>query len=179
MTSHLLKTLREVLMDAVHVSFDFFKVLIPISIAMKILAELDWIRYLALPLEPVMQLTGLPADLGIAWASGTATLETALAGVPTVVSYRVAPFSALVGRLLIKVKWVSLTNLIMQKELFPELLQERATGEMMASQLAAWLDIPPQIEAVRAELAELRRRCEEPGSAARAAEKLLEALKEN
>ena len=50
MTSHLLKTLREVLMDAVHVSFDFFKVLIPISIAMKILAELDWIRYLALPL---------------------------------------------------------------------------------------------------------------------------------
>ena len=68
MTSHLLKTLREVLMDAVHVSFDFFKVLIPISIAMKILAELDWIRYLALPLEPVMQLTGLPA--GIAWATG-------------------------------------------------------------------------------------------------------------
>ena len=37
---------------------------------MKILAELDWIRYLALPLEPVMQLTGLPADLGIAWATG-------------------------------------------------------------------------------------------------------------
>ena len=63
----------------------------------------------------------------------------------------------------------------MQKELFPELLQERATGEMMASQLAAWLDIPPQIEAVRAELAELRRRCGEPG----AAEKLLEALKES
>ena len=84
----------------------------------------------------------------------------------------------MVGRLLIKVKWVSLTNLIMQKELFPELLQERATGEMMASQLAAWLDIPPQIEAVRAELAELRRRGE-PGSAARAAEKLLKALKEN
>lgn len=97
-------------------------------------------------------------------ASGTATLETALAGVPTVVSYRVAPFSALVGRLLIKVKWVSLTNLIMQKELFPELLQERATGEMMASQLAAWLDIPPQIEAVRAELAELRHRCGEPAA---------------
>ena len=66
MTSPLLTTLREVLMDAVHVSCDFFKVLIPISIAMKILAELDWIRYLALPLEPVMQLTGLPADLGIA-----------------------------------------------------------------------------------------------------------------
>lgn len=67
----------------------------------------------------------------------------------------------------------------MEKELFPELLQERATGEMMASLLAAWLDIPPQIEAVRADLVELRRRCGEPGSAARAAEKLLEALRGN
>ncbi|MEI3477838.1 MAG: hypothetical protein V8Q84_00550 [Bilophila sp.] len=36
-------------------------------------------------------------------ASGTATLEAALAGVPTIVAYRVAPLSALVGRLLIKV----------------------------------------------------------------------------
>ena len=109
-------------------------------------------------------------------ASGTATLETALAGVPTVVSYRVAPLSALIGRWLIKVKWVSLTNLIMGRELFPELLQERATGEAMASQLAAWLDVPAQLEGVRAQLDELRRRCGGPGSAARAADKLLEAM---
>ena len=65
MTSHLLKTLREVLMDAVHVSFDFFKVLIPISIAMKILAELDWIRYLALPLEPIWASRGPRASWSI------------------------------------------------------------------------------------------------------------------
>ena len=65
-----LATLREPFLDAVQVSLDFFKVLIPIIIGMKILAELDWIRYLALPLEPVMRLTGLPPDLGIAWATG-------------------------------------------------------------------------------------------------------------
>ena len=65
-----LATLRETFLDAVQVSLDFFKVLIPIIIGMKILAELDWIRYLALPLEPVMRLTGLPPDLGIAWATG-------------------------------------------------------------------------------------------------------------
>lgn len=58
MTSPLLATLREVLMDAVHVIFDFFKVVILISIAMKLLAELDWVRYLSPPLEPVMQLIG-------------------------------------------------------------------------------------------------------------------------
>ena len=52
MTSPLLTTLREVLMDAVHVSCDFFKVLIPISIAMKILAELDWIVIWPCPLSP-------------------------------------------------------------------------------------------------------------------------------
>ncbi len=109
-------------------------------------------------------------------ASGTATLESALAGVPTIVSYKVAPLSALVGRWLIKVKWVSLTNLIMDRELFPELLQERATGEALAMQLAAWLDTPAQLEGVRADLHELRRRCGEPGSAGRAADKLLEAL---
>ena len=68
--SHPLATLRETFLDAVQVSLDFFKVLVPIIIGMKILTELDWIRYLALPLEPVMHLTGLPADLGIAWATG-------------------------------------------------------------------------------------------------------------
>ena len=47
MTSHLLKTLREVLMDAVHVSFDFFKVLIPISIAMKNTVRLNGIIAIA------------------------------------------------------------------------------------------------------------------------------------
>lgn len=112
-------------------------------------------------------------------ASGTATLETALAGVPTVVSYRVAPFSALVGRLLIKVKWVSLTNLIMQKELFPELLQERATGEMMASQLAAWLDTLRKSKPSAPNLRNSAAVAESPAAPPRAAQKLLEALKEN
>ena len=99
---------------------------------------------------------------------------------PTVVSYRVAPFSALVGRLLIKVKWVSLTNLIMQKELFPELLQERATGEMTASQLAGVAGYPPRKSKPSApNLRNSAAVAESHGSAARAAEKLLEALKEN
>ena len=64
----------------------------------------------------------------------------------------------------------------MGRELFPELLQEHATGEAMAAQLAAWLDVPAQLEGVRSRLDELRRRCGEPGSAARAAEKLLKEL---
>ena len=117
-------------------------------------------------------------------ASGTATLETGLAGVPTVVTYKVSRFSGWIGRRLIKVPWVSLTNLIMEREVFPELLQEDATGERMADRLDAWLDPPNGAAspgqgaraAVLDDLAELRRRCGEPGSAARAAERVLAAL---
>ena len=109
-------------------------------------------------------------------ASGTATLEAALAGVPTIVAYRVAPLSALVGRLLIKVKWVSLPNLIMGREVFPELLQDQASGDALAAQLGAWLDKPAQLAAVRAATDDIRRRCGEPGRAGRAAEKLLAAM---
>lgn len=58
--------------DAIHVSLGLFRVMVPIIIAVKILAELDLIRYLALPLEPVMHLVGLPPDLGLAWATGMA-----------------------------------------------------------------------------------------------------------
>lgn len=120
-------------------------------------------------------------------ASGTATLESGLAGVPTVVTYKVSRFSGWIGRRLIKVPWVSLTNLIMEREVFPELLQEAATGERMADQIDAWLDPPHERNGtggsgaqrragVLDDLAELRRRCGAPGSAARAAEHLLAAL---
>lgn len=62
--------LRDTFLDAAQVSRDIFKVLVPIIIGLKMLTELGWIRYLALPLEPVMRLAGLPTDLGIVWATG-------------------------------------------------------------------------------------------------------------
>ena len=109
-------------------------------------------------------------------ASGTATLETALAGVPTVVAYKVAPLSAWVGRHMIQVPWVSLPNLIMKREVFPERLQDAATPETLAAALTNWLDHPEQRASVCSDLAELRERCGAPGSATRAAELLLEKL---
>lgn len=111
-------------------------------------------------------------------ASGTATLETALAGVPTLVAYRVSPLSAQVGRWLIRVPWVSLPNLIMEREVFPEFIQEKATGQQIAQGLSLWLDEPSRLDAIRADLEELRHRCGPPGSARRAAELVLAALAE-
>lgn len=61
---------RQTFSDTVYTSLEIFKVLVPIVIVLKILTEIGWLRYLALPLEPIMRLTGLPADLGIVWATG-------------------------------------------------------------------------------------------------------------
>ncbi len=55
--------------------------------------------------------------------SGTATLETALFGVPQVVGYKTSAITYFIGRLLVKLKYISLVNLISGKEVVPELLQ--------------------------------------------------------
>lgn len=59
--------------------------------------------------------------------SGTATLETALFGVPQVVVYRTSPFSYHIARTLIRVPYISLVNLIMNTEVVPELIQQNFT----------------------------------------------------
>jgi spore maturation protein SpmB len=55
--------------DALKLSFDLFKIMVPIIIAVKILQELDWIKYIAIPLAPVMKLVGLPGEMGLVWAT--------------------------------------------------------------------------------------------------------------
>jgi lipid-A-disaccharide synthase len=64
--------------------------------------------------------------------SGTATLETAMAGVPMVVVYRVSEISYRVGRAVIRVPHIGLVNLVAQKEICPELIQGDANPERLA-----------------------------------------------
>lgn len=98
-------------------------------------------------------------------ASGTATLETGLAGVPTVVCYKVNPISYPIMRRVIKVSWISLPNLILGRELFPEYIQENATPELLAGCVSSWLENPALLGKILDGLTELRRQCGEPGSA--------------
>jgi lipid-A-disaccharide synthase len=72
-------------------------------------------------------------------ASGTAVLETALLEIPTAVAYKVSSISAALGRRLIRVPYVSLPNLILNKPVFPELLQEDATAAAIAAHLSRWI----------------------------------------
>jgi len=62
-------------------------------------------------------------------ASGTATLETALLGIPMVVFYKLSPLTFMIGRLLVKLKFISLVNLLSGKKVVNELIQKNATAE--------------------------------------------------
>jgi lipid-A-disaccharide synthase len=73
-------------------------------------------------------------------ASGTATLELALARVPHVGAYRVRWWEAAIGRLLIKVKMALLPNILLNERVVPELLQEDCTVEKIAAAAAPLLD---------------------------------------
>ena len=77
-------------------------------------------------------------------ASGTVALELGLACVPSVICYRVSPLSALLAKRLIKVKFVSLINLILDKEVMPEFLQDNATAEKIVPALAKLLEESPE-----------------------------------
>ncbi len=60
-------------------------------------------------------------------ASGTVSLELALAGVPHLIAYRLNPITAAIAKRILKVKYVNLINLIMDQPIIPELLQENCT----------------------------------------------------
>lgn len=112
-------------------------------------------------------------------ASGTATLESALAGTPAIIAYKVSPFSFAVAKLLVKVTYVGLPNLILGQELFPELLQKRCNAVPLADAALAWLLPQPgarPLEALENGMNEIRRRLGEPGAPGRAAEVILSDL---
>jgi lipid-A-disaccharide synthase len=69
--------------------------------------------------------------------SGTATLETALMGIPQVICYRNEFFSMLVALMVVKVKYISLVNLIMGDEVVKELVQYDLTFERLMKEFKA------------------------------------------
>lgn len=68
-------------------------------------------------------------------ASGTATLEAALRGCPIVVAYKANPISIILAKILVKIKWISLVNLILNKEEVKELIQEKMTVTSLTNAL--------------------------------------------
>lgn len=108
--------------------------------------------------------------------SGTATLETALLNCPQVVCYKFSNLSYQVGKLVIKVKYISLVNLIMDNKVVPELIQVDYTPEKVKQELDKLLDGPERQKMLNS-YAALRIKVGLPGASERAAELIVERSK--
>ena len=97
--------------------------------------------------------------------SGTATLETALFGVPEVVCYKGSFLSYQIGKRLVNVKYISLVNLIMDKLVVKELLQEALTVENLKTELTALLTDEERIAEIKSDYAALKNLLSEGGNA--------------
>lgn len=101
--------------------------------------------------------------------SGTATLETALLGVPEVVCYKGNLFSYYIARHLVKVKYISLTNLIMDKPIVAELIQGAFTVANLKTELDQLLNDEQLRKDLLEEYALLREKLGKQGASKRAA----------
>lgn len=110
--------------------------------------------------------------------SGTATLETACFLTPMLVLYKTSAFNYLIGRPLVKVPFFSLVNLLAQKEVVPEHLQNQIHYETIASQAAEILLSSSRSEQMKQELGKVRDLLGPPGASERAARAIIEYLSE-
>ena len=136
------------------------------------LASERGIRVLDSGLHPVLA----SADLAFV-ASGTATLEAALCGAPMIVIYRTSRASFVIGKLLVRVPWISLVNIVAQEEIVPELLQNEVTADRLEREGEALLTSAPRIERMKRGLQKVVRELGPPGASDRAAEAVLDALR--
>jgi lipid-A-disaccharide synthase len=105
--------------------------------------------------------------------SGTATLETALFGVPQVVCYKGSSISYQIGKRLVKVKYISLVNLIMDKEIVKELIQDQLTVENLKRELDSILNDQQKIDQIKNEYARLKNLLQQDGNASEKAARLI------
>ena len=94
----------------------------------------------ALPSDMEIQIGNLPqalaqADVAIA-STGTVTMECAFFGVPTVTLYKTSWITYQIGKRIVKVKWLTMPNILADEEVFPEFVQNAATPENIAARRA-------------------------------------------
>ena len=103
-------------------------------------------------------------------ASGTATLETALMNVPTVLIYKVAPVTYGIGKVLVKIDHIGLPNIMAKRRIIPELLQGEVTPENIERELGKILDDGAVYTQMKADLAQVKVELGAPGAVQRVAD---------
>jgi lipid-A-disaccharide synthase len=110
--------------------------------------------------------------------SGTATLETALFGVPQVVCYKGSNVSYQIAKRLIKVKYISLVNLIMDRQVVKELIQNELNVVNLRAELIKILKDHETIVRMKRDYADLKKLLSEGGNASeKAARSIMRLLK--
>lgn len=116
----------------------------------------------------------LPRYDAVMVASGTATLETGYFGVPMLIVYRVNPLTYHLGKMLIKVPYIGLVNIVAGKQVAAEFIQNDFTPQRAAGYMEKIIQ-PGENMRLRQELDIIRKQLGEPGASGRAA-RVIEAL---
>ena len=97
--------------------------------------------------------------------SGTATLETALFGVPQIICYKGSNISYQIAKKLIKIKFIGLVNLIMDKEVVKELIQHQLTTQNLHKELTLLLEDGTKLQQLKSDYALLWQLLKQGGNA--------------
>lgn len=115
----------------------------------------------------------LSGATGALVTSGTATLETALFGVPQVVCYKGSSISYQIAKRLLKIKYISLVNLIMDKPVVTELIQGEFTVQNVVTELNAILNNQSRKQQMKNDYFDLKQLLQKEGNASQKAAKLI------
>ena len=133
------QTLIRELAEKIHHEFPDMQIVVPLAAGSNLTEELpDYVKIIR-----GRTTEAVACSEASAVASGTVTLETALAGTPMVVFYKVSPVSFSLAKLLVKVKFISLVNILSGKQVVVELLQKDANSCRIFSELKRILNDRP------------------------------------
>jgi len=111
-------------------------------------------------------------------ASGTATLETALLGTPFFLIYKASASTYFLGRWLVKVKYLGLANLLLNKPAVPEFIQDAADPEKIATMALELLRNDARIAAMKEDFVQVRKTLGDLGASSRAAAAVISYLRD-
>jgi lipid-A-disaccharide synthase len=141
----------------------------------------DQARSLGVPSEIEIQIGNLPdalanATLAVA-STGTVTMECAFFGVPAVTLYKTSWATYELGKRIVKVKSLTMPNLLADEEVFPEFIQNAATPENLARAALDLLENESRRAAIKTRLAQIVSSLGGPGASRRAAQAIVKLLK--
>lgn len=140
----------------------------PANVSFQAIAADGAIAPLSAETEPARSgVRALPvAASAVLTASGTMSMHCALAGIPGALTYRTDALTYFLGRLIVRVNYIGIANLLLDEAMYPEFIQGAATPAALAAQLRECVANPARLAQTRAQLARLRALLAQPAAGA-------------